>query len=49
MCSERVGHASVAFTMGTYLDTDLDADREVARAIADLILGGMGPEWGPPG
>jgi integrase len=40
--SERVGHASVAFTMGTYLDTNLDSDREVAQAIASLILSGMG-------
>jgi integrase len=39
--SKRIGHADVAFTMKQYVQTDLEADREVATTLADLILGGM--------
>jgi integrase len=39
--SKRIGHADVAFTMKQYVQTDLDADREVANTLADLILGGL--------
>ena len=36
-----IGHADVAFTMKQYVQTDLDADREVAKTLADLIIGGL--------
>ena len=39
--SKRIGHADVAFTMKQYVQTDLEADREVANILADLILGGV--------
>ena len=39
--SKRTGHADVAFTMKQYAQTDLEADREVANILADLILGGV--------
>ena len=39
--SKRIGHADVAFTMKQYVQTDLEADREVANTLADLIIGGM--------
>ena len=39
--SKRTGHADVAFTMKQYVQTDLEADREVANILADLILGGV--------
>lgn len=39
--SERIGHADVAFTMRQYVQTDLDAQRQVATTLAELILGGM--------
>lgn len=39
--SKRIGHADVAFTMKQYVQTDLEADREVANTLADLILGGL--------
>jgi integrase len=39
--SKRIGHADVAFTMKQYVQTDLDADREVANTLADLIIGGL--------
>lgn len=38
--SQRIGHADVAFTMKQYVQTDLDADREVANTLAELIVGG---------
>jgi integrase len=38
--SQRVGHADVAFTMRQYVETDLEADREVANTLAELIIGG---------
>ena len=38
--SKRVGHADVAFTMRQYVETDLEADREVANTLAELIIGG---------
>ena len=39
--SKRIGHADVAFTMKQYVQTDLEADREVANTLADLIIGGV--------
>jgi integrase len=39
--SQRIGHADVAFTMQQYVQTDLQADREVANTLADLIIGGL--------
>ena len=39
--SQRIGHADVAFTMKQYVQTDLEADREVANTLADLIIGGL--------
>ena len=39
--SKRIGHADVAFTMRQYAQTDLEADREVATILADLIVGGL--------
>jgi integrase len=39
--SQRVGHASVSFTMETYMHGDLEADREVAHALASVILAGL--------
>jgi integrase len=38
--SKRIGHADVAFTMKQYVQTDLDADRQVATTLAELIIGG---------
>jgi integrase len=38
--SKRIGHADVAFTMKQYVQTDLEADRQVASTLAELILGG---------
>jgi integrase len=38
--STRIGHADVAFTMRQYVQTDLEADRQVANTLADLIIGG---------
>jgi integrase len=38
--SRRIGHADVAFTMKQYVQTDLEADRQVANTLAKLILGG---------
>jgi hypothetical protein len=38
--SKRIGHASVAFTMRQYVQTDLEADRQVANTLAELIIGG---------
>jgi hypothetical protein len=38
--SQRVGHSDVAFTMRQYVETDLEADREVANTLAELIIGG---------
>jgi hypothetical protein len=39
--SKRIGDADVAFTMKQYVQTDLEADREVANTPADLIVGGL--------
>src|SRR5215472_10727413 len=39
--SERIGHSDVAFTMRQYVQTDLDVHRQVATALAELILGGV--------
>ncbi len=39
--SKRIGHADVTFTMKQYAQTDLEADREVANLLADLIIGGL--------
>jgi integrase len=38
--SKRIGHADVAFTMKQYVQTDLEADRQVANTLAELIVGG---------
>jgi integrase len=38
--SQRIGHADVAFTMKHYVQTDLEADRQVANTPAELIIGG---------
>ena len=38
--SQRIGHADVAFTMKQYVQTDLEADRQVASTLAELIIGG---------
>ena len=38
--SKRIGHADVAFTMKKYVQTDLEADRQVANTLAELIIGG---------
>ena len=39
--SNRIGHADVVFTMRQYVQTDLEAGREVATILADLIVGGL--------
>jgi integrase len=39
--SKRIGHADVAFTMKQYIQTDLEADRQVANTLAELIIGGV--------
>lgn len=36
----RIGHSDVAFTMRQYVQTDLEADRQVANTLAALIIGG---------
>jgi integrase len=38
--SQRIGHADVAFTMRQYVQSDLETDRQVATALAELIVGG---------
>jgi hypothetical protein len=40
--AKRIGHADVAFTMKQYVHTDLEADRQVANTLAELIIGGRG-------
>ena len=37
--SERLGHASVAFTLDTYTDALPDLQETAATLIADLVLG----------
>jgi integrase len=39
--SQRVGHSSLSFTMTTYMHGDAAADREVADALASVILAGL--------
>jgi hypothetical protein len=39
--SKRIIHADVAFTMKQYVQTDLEADREIANTLADLIISGL--------
>jgi integrase len=39
--SSRIGHADVAFTMKQYVQTDLEADRQVANTLAELTIGGL--------
>ena len=39
--SERLGHASVAFTLQTYSHVIPGMDRDAAATVADLIVGGM--------
>jgi integrase len=41
--SVRIGHADVAFTMKQYVQADLEADRQVANTLAELIIGGSLP------
>jgi hypothetical protein len=36
----RLGHADVAFTMKQYVQAGLEADRQVAHTLAELIVGG---------
>ena len=38
--SQRIGHAGVAFTMKQYVQAGLEADRQVADTLAELIIGG---------
>jgi integrase len=38
--SVRLGHADVAFTMKQDVQAGLEADRQVAHALAELIVGG---------
>jgi len=38
--SQRIGHADVAFTMKQYVQADLEADRQVANTLAELIISG---------
>jgi integrase len=38
--SQRIGHSDVAFTMKQYVQADLEADRQVATTLAELIIGG---------
>jgi integrase len=38
--SRHIGQADVAFTMKHYVQTDLEADRQVANTLAELIIGG---------
>ncbi len=38
--SQPIGHADVAFTMKQYVQADLEADRQVANTLAELIIGG---------
>jgi integrase len=37
--SARIGHADAAFTMKQYVPADLEADRQVANILAELITG----------
>ena len=39
--SQRIGDADVAFRMRQYLQSDLETDRGVATALAELIIGGL--------
>ncbi len=41
--SERIGHSDVAFTMRQYVQADLEAHRQVATTLAELIVGGVVP------
>jgi integrase len=47
--SQRIGHADVAFTMKQYVQTDLEADRQVANTLAELIIGGSLASFEMPG
>jgi hypothetical protein len=38
--SKRIGHADVAFPMKQYVQTDLEAGRQLANTLAELIIGG---------
>ena len=37
---KRIGHADVTLTMKQYVQTGLEADRQVANTLAELIMGG---------
>jgi hypothetical protein len=43
--SHRIGHSDVAFTIKQYVQTDLEADRQVANTLAELIIGGSLVRW----
>lgn len=45
--SQRIGHADVAFMNKQYVQTDLEADRQVANTLAELISGGSLSIRGP--
>jgi integrase len=38
--SQLIGHSDVAFTMKQYVQANLEADRQVATTLAELIIGG---------
>lgn len=40
MISGTISATDVAFTMKQYVQTDLEADRQVANTLAELIIGG---------
>jgi hypothetical protein len=40
MQSQRIRHSDVAFTMKQYVQVGLEADRQVATTLAELIIGG---------
>jgi hypothetical protein len=37
--SHRIGHSDVAFTIKQYVQTDLEADRQVVNTLVELIIG----------
>ena len=44
--SRRIGHADVAFTPTQYVQTDPEADHQVASTLAELIISGSSPPSG---
>jgi hypothetical protein len=45
--SAGIGHAGVAFAMNKYVQAGLEADREMANMLAELIIGGSPPSRWP--